>query len=174
MGTELDLDSIRGNLEYAGEAIQHFALQNPSAVQAHRIATQLLAEVARLTQERDAARAEVFVLQNSDSLEVVTVIAERDAIAAELAATEARLGRALTVICRHVSWVGLAEDAYYVAHIDLRQRSDEEGWYEAECDECGWQTDGSEPVAEQAAREHVAESHLIAAVDSYREGGETS
>jgi len=70
--SELDLDAISAELYYAGEAIQHFALKNPSGVSAHRIAERLLADAKRyrqqieeLTRERDTARAELKAVKGN-------------------------------------------------------------------------------------------------------------
>lgn len=46
-------------------------------------------------------------------------------------------------------------------HVYIHQIDSAHGdfWFEAECDFCGWSTDGWESVVEDAAYEHVTERH---------------
>jgi hypothetical protein len=59
--------------------------------------------------------------------------------------------------------VGLmTQEEFLREYIDIRLDNSTDSWYSATCDYCGWETDGSEPVVEEAAYQH-AQAHI----DSY-------
>ena len=37
-----------------------------------------------------------------------------------------------------------------------------DGWHQADCDTCGWRTDGMETVVEDAGYEHITNIHMAA------------